>query len=410
RSVRMAHLACVGSHAINGVAALHSELLRTDLLRDFHALWPERFQNKTNGVTPRRWLVLANQRLSELVTSAIGPGWVTNLDELARLEPLSEDAGFRAQWREIKQANKRDFARLAQERTGIALDPHSMFDVQVKRIHEYKRQHLNILHVIALYLRLKSDPHAEVTPRSFIFGGKAAPGYRMAKLIIKLITAVGDVVNRDAAVREKLRVVYLPNFNVGNGQRIYPAADLSEQISTAGKEASGTGNMKFTMNGALTIGTLDGANVEIRDQVGAENFFLFGLDAGEVADLWRRGYQPAATAAADPELAEALELIGNGFFSRGDATLFRPLLDNLMHHDPYLVLADFAAYRDCQMRVDAAFREPASWTRMSVLNAARSGLFSSDRTIAQYASDIWRIRPVPVRLLSEEEVKVGFLQ
>jgi starch phosphorylase len=410
RYVRMAHLACVGSHAINGVASLHSELLKSDVLNDFHALWPEKFQNRTNGVTPRRWMVLANPRLSELITGAIGPGWITNLDALRGLEPLALDAGFRERWRTIRQANKCDFARLAQERTGITIDPESMFDVQVKRIHEYKRQHLNILHVIALYLRLKADPDLEMTPRTCVFGGKAAPGYRMAKLIIKLVNAVGDVVNRDEMVRDRLKVVYLPNFNVSNGQRIYPAADLSEQISTAGKEASGTGNMKFTMNGALTIGTLDGANVEIRDQVGAENFFLFGRTTGEVAQLWRDGYRPMELARRDAELMEVLDLVGSGFFSRGDTGLFRPLLDTLAHHDPYLVLADFCAYRDCQRHVDEAFRDREAWTRMSILNSARSGLFSSDRTIREYCRDIWRARPVPVRLLSEEEVKVGYLQ
>ncbi len=285
RYVRMANLACVGSHAINGVAALHSELLKSDVLKDFYELWPEKFQNKTNGVTPRRWMVLANPTLAKLVSRTIGTSWITELDDLKRLEPLAEDAAFRNEWAAIKQANKRDFAQLALERTGVSIDPESMFDVQVKRIHEYKRQHLNILHVIALYLRLKANPNMELPPRTFIYGGKAAPGYRMAKLIIKLINAVGDVVNRDTAIRDRLKVVYLPNFNVSNGHRIYPAADLSEQISTAGKEASGTGNMKFTMNGALTIGTLDGANVEIRDQVGGENFFLFGHDTEEVAEV-----------------------------------------------------------------------------------------------------------------------------
>jgi glycogen phosphorylase len=410
RYVRMANLACVGAHAINGVAALHSELLKSDVLKDFYELWPEKFQNKTNGVTPRRWMVLANPTLAKLVSRTIGTSWITELDDLKRLEPLAEDAGFRAEWAAIKQANKRDFAQLALERTGVNIDPESMFDVQVKRIHEYKRQHLNILHVIALYLRLKADPDMAMPPRTFIYGGKAAPGYRMAKLIIKLINAVGDVVNRDSAIRDRLKVVYLPNFNVSNGHRIYPAADLSEQISTAGKEASGTGNMKFTMNGALTIGTLDGANVEIRDQVGAENFFLFGLDTEEVAEVWRRGYRPMEACVRDPELAEVLDLIRSGFFSRGDTELFRPLLDNLMYHDPYLVLADFSAYRDCQQKVSAAYCDRDSWTRMSILNSARSGMFSSDRTIREYTRDIWKAKPVPVRLLSEEEVKVGFLQ
>jgi starch phosphorylase len=410
RYVRMAHLACVGSHTINGVAALHSELLKSDVLRDFHELVPEKFQNKTNGVTPRRWMVLANPRLAKLITTAIGTSWITDLNDLRRLEPLADDAGFRTEWQAIKQANKRDFAQLALERTGVTVDPHSMFDVQVKRIHEYKRQHLNILHVIALYLRLKSDPDLSLPPRTFVFGGKAAPGYRMAKLIIKLINAVGDVVNRDTAIRDSLKVLYLPNFNVSNGHRIYPAADLSEQISTAGKEASGTGNMKFTMNGALTIGTLDGANVEIREQVGIGNFFMFGHSTEEVAAIWRQGYRPLDACARDPLLAEVLDLIRSGFFSRGDTELFRPLLDNLTWHDPYLVLADFSAYRECQQQVSAAYTDAEGWVRMSILNSARSGMFSSDRTIREYARDIWRTRPVPVRLLSEEEVKVGFLQ
>ncbi|HXR52686.1 MAG TPA: glycogen/starch/alpha-glucan phosphorylase [Steroidobacteraceae bacterium] len=410
RYVRMANLACVGSHAINGVAALHSELLKTDVLRDFHQMWPEKFQNKTNGVTPRRWMVLANPKLSRLITAAIGNGWITDLNELRRLEPLAEDSGFRSEWHAIKQANKVDFAALALERTGTQIDPQSLFDVQVKRIHEYKRQHLNILHVIALYLRLKSDPHTVMTPRTFVFGGKAAPGYRMAKLIIKLINSVGDIVNRDEQVRDLLKVVYMPNFNVSNGHRIYPAADLSEQISTAGKEASGTGNMKFTMNGALTIGTLDGANVEIRNEVGAENFFLFGMDTDEVAALWASGYRPQHAVDRDHELAEVIDLIRSGFFSRGDTELFRPLLDNLLYHDPYLVLADFSSYRDCQLKVASSFMDNDAWVRMSILNAARSGLFSSDRTIREYCRDIWKIRPVPVRLLTEEEVKVGFLQ
>jgi starch phosphorylase len=410
RYVRMANLACVGSHAINGVAELHSELLKTDVLRDFFALWPEKFQNKTNGVTPRRWMVLGNPRLAQLITSAIGDGWITDLCELSRLEPLADDAAFRAEWRAIKQANKVDFAALALERAGVVIDPQSLYDVQVKRIHEYKRQHLNILHVIALYLRLKSDQHSAGPPRTFIFGGKAAPGYWMAKLIIKLINAVGDVINRDTAIRDQLKVVYLPNFNVSNGQRIYPAADLSEQISTAGKEASGTGNMKFTMNGALTIGTLDGANVEIRQQVGAENFFLFGHDADAVAAMLARGYRPQDACDRDPELREVIDLIRSGFFSRGDTELFRPLVDNLLHHDPYLVLADFSAYRDCQQQVGASYRDPEQWFRMSILNSARSGLFSSDRTIHEYCRDIWHVKPVPVQLLSEDEVKGGFLQ
>jgi starch phosphorylase len=342
RYVRMAHLACVGSHTINGVAELHSELLKQDVLKDFYELWPERFTNKTNGVTPRRWMALSNPRLSSLITEAIGESWVKNLDDLRRLEPLADDASFRARWRATKHANKAELAVFVKDRTGIVIDPESLFDVQVKRIHEYKRQHLNILHIIALYHRLRSDPHADIQPRTFIFGGKAAPAYHAAKLIIKLINAVGDVVNRDPAVKDRLKIVFLPNFNVSNGQRVYPAAELSEQISTAGKEASGTGNMKFSMNGALTIGTMDGANIEIREEVGAENFFLFGLTAEQVAQTKARGYRPQEY--MTDELKEVAELIGSGFFSRGDPQMFRPLLDGLLWHDPYLVFADFTPY------------------------------------------------------------------
>lgn len=408
RYVRMAHLACVGSHTINGVAELHSELLKHDVLKDFYEMWPHKFSNKTNGVTPRRWMALSNPRLSNLITEAIGESWVKNLDELARLQPLADDAAFRERWRDIKQANKVDFATFVKERVGIVLDPQSLFDVQVKRIHEYKRQHLNILHVIALYHRLRSDPNADVQPRTFIFGGKAAPAYHLAKLIIKLINAVGDVVNRDPAVRDKLKVVFLPNFNVSTGQRIYPAAELSEQISTAGKEASGTGNMKFSMNGALTIGTMDGANIEIRQEVGAENFFLFGLTAEEVAQTKARGYRPQDHMTA--ELKEVIDLISSGFFSRGDPQMFRELTDGLLWHDPYLVFADFESYSECQLQVSTAYRDADHWTRMSILNSAHSGKFSSDRTIQEYCRDIWRAPTVPVRLLSQEDVKVGFMQ
>jgi starch phosphorylase len=353
-------------------------------------------------------MVLSNPRLTELITEAIGSSWIKNLAALSELEPLAEDAAFRARWREIKRENKGAFAQRMRERTSIVLDPDSLFDVQVKRIHEYKRQHLNILHVIALYHRLRSDPRADIPPRTFIFGGKAAPGYHIAKLIIKLITAVGDVVNRDPAVQDRLKVVFLPNFNVSNGQHVYPAADLSEQISTAGKEASGTGNMKFSMNGALTIGTMDGANIEIREEVGAENFFLFGLTASEVVDRKARGYRPADYISG--ELREVLELVGSGFFSRGDAQLFRPLLDGLAAHDPYLVMADFAPYAQCQEQVSAAYRDAETWTRMSILNTARSGKFSSDRTIREYCTDIWKVPAVPVRLLSQQDVKAGFMQ
>jgi len=400
RYVRMAHLACIGSHAINGVAGLHTELLKHDVLKDFYELWPTKFSNKTNGVTPRRFLALSNPQLAKLITEHIGESWVKDLSALEALEPLAEDPEFRARWREIKLANKRNFAGLALERTGILVNPGSMFDVLVKRIHEYKRQHLKVLHIVSMYLAIKSAPSAPVEPRTFIFGGKAAPGYHLAKLMIKLITAVGDVVNRDPDVRERLRVVFLPNFNVTNGQRIYPAADLSEQISTAGKEASGTGNMKFCMNGALTIGTLDGANIELREEVGAENFFLFGLTAEEVQARRSAGYRPADYYAANPHLREVIDLIRNGHFSRGDTELFKPLMDNLMYYDPYMLFADFAGYIECQAQVSEIYRDADRWTRMAILNTARSGRFSSDRTIREYCADIWQIRPVPIQLLT----------
>jgi len=410
RYVRMAHLACVGSHAINGVAALHSELLKRDVLEDFYALWPEKFSNKTNGVTPRRWMVLSNPQLTQLINGAIGDEWAKDLDQLKKLEPLAEDASFRKLWWDIKRSNKEEFAKFIAQRTGTIIDPASMFDVQVKRIHEYKRQHLNVLHIIALYKKLKDNPSMQIPPRTFIFGGKAAPGYHVAKLIIKLINSVGDVINRDPGIRDQIKVVFVPNFNVTNGQRIYPAADLSEQISTAGKEASGTGNMKFSMNGALTIGTLDGANVEIRDEVGAENFFMFGLSTEEVYALKAKGYSPKQYLAANEELSEVIDLIRNGFFSRGDAELFRSLADGLIHHDPYLLFADFASYVECQQQVSIAYEDRQHWTRMSILNSARSGKFSSDRSIQEYCDDIWKAKPVPIQLLLQEDVKAGFLQ
>jgi starch phosphorylase len=402
RSVRMAHLACVGSYAINGVAALDSELLKQDVLSDFYRLWPHKFSNKTNGVTPRRWLALSNPRLAGLIGEAIGAHWIKDLERLRALEPLVTDAAFLARWRAVKRANKHDFAVIVRRHTGIGIDPESLFDVQIKRIHEYKRQHLNLLHVVSLYHRQRTDPGLDLPPRTFIFGGKAAPSYRMARLIIKLINAVAETVNRDRAVRDRLRVVFMPNFNVSNGQRMYPAAELSEQISTAGKEASGTGNMKFAMNGALTIGTLDGANVEIRDQVGAENFFLFGLDAGEVQAAKARGYRPRDHYDTNAELRAAIDLIASGFFARGDRELFRPLVDNLLDGDPYLVLADFAAYRQCQKQVGEAYRDRDRWTRMSILNTARSGPFSSDRTIQEYASEIWQVAPMKVKLIGRD--------
>jgi starch phosphorylase len=408
--IRMANLACVGSHDINGVAALHTELLKEDVLSDFNALWPAKFSNKTNGVTPRRWIALSNPKLAALITDAIGEAWITELDELRKLEPFADDSGFRAKWREVKRANKRELAAFTEKRTGLAIDPDSIFDVQVKRIHEYKRQHLNILQVIAMYNRMKSDSTYNPAPRTFIFGGKAAPSYQMAKLIIKLINSVSDVLNRDDAVRDRLKVVFLPNFNVTSGQRIYPAAELSEQISTAGKEASGTGNMKFCMNGALTIGTFDGANIEILEEVGTDNFFLFGLKTEEVAALKAQGYRPSDFCDANAELREAIDLIRKGTFSRGDADLFRSLIDTLLWSDPFMVMADFQSYAECQARVNDVYMDQERWTRMSILNSARSGRFSSDRTIREYCREIWRVKNVPIRLLTQEEVTTAAVQ
>ena len=344
----MANLASVGSHAVNGVAALHSELLRQTVLRDFAELWPERFDNVTNGVTPRRFLVLSNPPLAQLLDEAAGEGWVTELSRLRALEPLADDAAFQDRWHAVKRANKEVLARRIRERAGVVVDPAVLFDIQVKRIHEYKRQHLNVLHVVTLYNRLRANPRLEVAPRCVVFGGKAAPGYFMAKLIIRLINGVAEIVNSDAAVNGRLKVVFFPDFNVKNAHAIYPAADLSEQISTAGKEASGTGNMKFMLNGAVTIGTLDGANVEIREEAGAENFFLFGLTAEKVEQVWREGYRPESRIENNAELRLALDGIADGTFSHGDRELFRPLIDNLRFSDPFLVLADYADYMAAQ--------------------------------------------------------------
>lgn len=398
RYVRMANLACVGSHAINGVAELHSELLKKDVLRDFFEMWPEKFQNKTNGVTPRRFMVLSNPGLTGLITPRIGEGWIKDLYQLRKLESLAGDAGFQKEWRRVKGENKRLLAAEILKRTGIEVNPDSLFDIQVKRIHEYKRQHLNVLHIITLYNRLKQNPGLEKTPRTFIFAGKAAPGYFMAKLIIKLINSLAEVMNSDPDVRGLLKVVFLPNFNVTNSQHIYPAADLSEQISTAGKEASGTGNMKFALNGALTIGTLDGANVEIREEVGPENFFLFGLRTEEVYELKAKGYAPWKFYEGNPELRLAIDTISRGRFSHGDSAIFRPLVDSLLHHDEYMLLADYQSYIDCQERVALAYRDRKGWTRMSILNVSRMGKFSSDRAIREYCHDIWKVKPVLVKL------------
>ena len=406
--VRMAHLACVGSNIINGVAALHTELLKETVLKDFYELFPEKFSNKTNGVTPRRWMVQSNPRLSKLICERIGSGWINNLSQLQQLESWADNKDFRQQWQETKFAIKQELAKYTLEKTGITVNPNSMFDIQAKRIHEYKRQHLNVLHIITLYNRIKQNPELDITPRTFFFGGKAAPGYHMAKLIIKLITSVGDVVNNDPDIGERLKVVFLPNYNVTFGQRVYPAAELSEQISTAGKEASGTGNMKFSLNGALTIGTLDGANIEIREEVGAENFFLFGLKTQEVNQLKAQGYNPWQYYNANAELKLALDQISSGFFAKksqnqygaAEIDLFKPIADNLLYEDPYLLLADYQSYIECQDKVGLAYRDRDNWTKMSILNVARMGKFSSDRSIKEYCEDIWHVSAVPIKLNS----------
>ncbi len=397
KHVHMAHLAVVGSHAVNGVAALHTQLLKRDVLKDFAEISPEKFSNKTNGVTPRRWLHHCNPDLSALVTEAVGPGWLTNLDELERLGPLANDAAFVEKVRLIKRKNKLAFVAHVHQKLGLRFDPDSLFDVQIKRLHEYKRQLLNALHVVRLYLDAKRDPKTLEVPRTVLFGAKAAPGYRTAKLIIKLISSIGDVVNGDLDLRGRLRVAFLPNYKVSLAERIIPAADLSEQISTAGKEASGTGNMKLMMNGALTIGTLDGANVEIREAVGDDNFFLFGLTADQVIEL-RKEYNPRRIYEENPRVREVLDLISSGFFSGEDPALFRPLTDSLLGQDDYMLLADFEDYAVCQKRVSAAYLDQADWHAKAVRNIANSGRFSSDRTIQQYAAEIWGATPVKVQL------------
>jgi glycogen phosphorylase len=389
KHVRMAYLACIGSKHINGVAELHTQLLKNDLLRDFHDLWPNKFINVTNGVTPRRWLAVSNPEQATLMTSKIGDKWIGNLDHLKELEKYAEDSAFRAQWRKMRHDVKVRLAQYIQQETGFVADPTTMFDSQVKRIHEYKRQHLNVLYIVTLYLRLKKNPKLAMAPRTFLFGGKAAAGYVMAKLIIKLINSVGEVINQDPEVKDRIKVFFLPNYNVTFGQKVYPAADLSEQISTAGKEASGTGNMKFAMNGALTIGTLDGANVEIRDTVGPENFFLFGLTAQQVAATKAAGYHPRAIYEANPVLREVVDSMASGVFSRGDRGLFSPLLDGLLNSDPYLLFADYQSYVDCQDQVTAAFLDQDKWSKMSIYNAVRMGRFSSDRAIEEYSRNIW---------------------
>jgi starch phosphorylase len=394
RKVRMAHLAVVGSHQVNGVAELHSQLLRNHLFADFARLWPERFGNITNGVTPRRWLAVANPPLAALLDESIGEGWRRDLDLLSGLESRASDPAFLERWMAVREQAKERLAATIRHDTGVLVDPASLFDVQVKRIHEYKRQHLAALQVVERYLRLRAGE--DLPPRTVIFGGKAAPGYAMAKLIIRLIVGIADIVNIDPAMDGRLRVVFLPNFSVKLAHRIYPAVDLSEQISTAGMEASGTGNMKMSLNGALTIGTLDGANIEIRERVGADNFFLFGHTADELAVLNRQGYHPMPWLENDPTTREAIDLIGSGHFSEGDRDLFHPLLANLCGSDPFRVMADIGDYRRAQNEVDAAWRDPGRWGTMAVLNTARCGFFSSDRSIREYAERIWKVEPVSV--------------
>ncbi len=398
RYIRMAHLAIAGSCSVNGVAKLHTELLKTEVLRDFAELWPQKFNNKTNGITPRRWLLNANFPLSKLISQAIGRKWITNLDELRKLEPLANNPSFRKKFRAAKRENKEALAHLIALETGIRVNPDSLFDVQVKRLHEYKRQLLLVLYIIVLYDRLKQNPNLDIVPRTFIFGAKAAPGYFMAKLIIKLIHQVAEVVNGDPQMDGKIKVVFMPNYRVSLAQKIIPAADLSEQISLAGTEASGTGNMKMQLNGALTIGTLDGANIEILEEVGEDNIFIFGLKAGEVEQR-RATYNPRDIYNRDEEIRRAILLIEKDFFSLMEPGIFRPIVQSLLEGgDHYMLLADMRDYIHTQERVDTAYRNPDVWDRMAILNVARSGKFSSDRTIKEYASDIWHLQPThPVK-------------
>jgi starch phosphorylase len=405
RCVRMAHLAIVGSHSVNGVSALHSEILKNDLFHDFYQLWPERFNNKTNGITQRRWLKYCNPWLADLISSKIGDSWTTNLDELKKLIPLAEDPEFQQLWIEVKRANKQRLADYILKHNCIEVSPDSMFDCQTKRIHEYKRQLLNVLHVITRYNRIKAEPDGDFAPRTVIFGGKAAPSYYMAKLIIKLINSVGSVVNNDPAVNNLLKVIFLGNYNVTLAEMVFPASDLSEQISTAGTEASGTGNMKYSLNGALTVGTLDGANIEIMEEVGRENIFIFGMTAEQVTGLKKAGYQPHDYYIHNPELKQAIDMIGNGTFSADDQLTFKPIVDTLLGLDHYLLCADYASYIACQDEVDALYQQPLEWARTSILNTAGMGKFSSDRTINEYAREIWGIKPEKISRHSRRDLR-----
>jgi starch phosphorylase len=395
--VRMAHLSVVGSHSVNGVAALHTELLKRDLFPEFDALYPGKLNNKTNGITPRRWLLACNPRLSHLIDSKIGSAWVSDLDKLRDLEPFAEDPTFQADFMAVKHANKIDLARIIKNECGVSVNPAALFDVQIKRLHEYKRQHLNLLHILALYRRLLQNPSMEITPRVFVFAAKAAPGYDLAKCIIKAINAVGKCINNDKRIEDKLKVVFLPNYRVSLAQRIVPAADVSEQISTAGKEASGTGNMKLALNGAITVGTLDGANVEIKEEVGDDNIFIFGMTVDEVEALWKKGYKPSDFLLANEELKTVVDWIGSNYFTADEPPgVLTMLRDNLTYSDPFLCLPDFESYSDAQKLVDVAYRDKARWAKMAILNTARVGKFSSDRTIMEYAKDIWSLDQVKV--------------
>jgi starch phosphorylase len=395
KRVRMAHLAIVGSHKVNGVAQIHTELMKQTIFADFDRYYPDKIINMTNGITPRRWLNQANPLLSALITARIGDGWIKDLNQLRALIPLADDAQFRQEVAAVKRANKQRFAAELKCSLNMEIDADSLFDVQIKRIHEYKRQLLNLLHVVTLYKRICDAPQSDAVPRTVIFGGKAAPGYAMAKLIIKLINDVADIVNNDIRIQGRLKLVFVPNYGVSVAESLIPAADLSEQISTAGTEASGTGNMKLALNGALTIGTLDGANVEIGSEVGKDNIFIFGLTTDQVAELRVNGYRPLDYYHAHGELRQAIDMIASGYFSPEEPDRFKPIVDNLLTHgDHYLLLADFASYIACQKEVDVAYRDQQQWLRKVILNVAKMGKFSSDRTIGQYAEEIWNAKPV----------------
>lgn len=399
KQVRMANLCVVGSHSVNGVAELHTELIKTNIMKEFFELYPDRFNNKTNGITQRRWLLKSNPRLARLISSKIGDKWIIDLEELRKLEPFAEDKKFRQLFREIKHKNKDALAAGIRKKTGINIQPDAIFDVQIKRIHEYKRQLLNVLHIILLYNRLRKNPRLDIHPRVFIFGGKSAPGYHMAKLIIKLINSVADAVNNDTHINDKLKVYFYPNYRVSVAEKLFPASDVSEQISTAGMEASGTGNMKFALNGALTIGTLDGANIEIRQEVGEDNFFLFGHTVEELDDMRQKGYNPWEYYNNNQEIKDVLDLINSDYFCPDQPNQFRPIFDSLLTWgDRYFHLADLIDYTEKQQEIDKAYRDQENWSRMAILNVARMGKFSSDRTIKQYAEEIWQAPPVSINL------------